>query len=206
MRILHHYWDGKMNPKYTILTLLLLSCSCVTIQTVNIGQKTSLERQLMGDFQKLNDTEYSAISVRGKIAQKMRNQFDTKFRLLRARQRHLFNLDDLNSFLLEDCLREKYGWQLISHDCDFVEKESEQKELRDKLIHEENTDRNEIFHFFTQRYHLETPVALTSLKDALQKLYLLSSPENTWFQAQANGAWRQRQHSPTELKSLENKE
>ncbi|MEE2961466.1 MAG: hypothetical protein VYA34_12040 [Myxococcota bacterium] len=194
-----------MNPKYTILSLFLLSCSCVTIQTVNIGQKTSLERQLMGDFQKLNEEEYSAISVRSKIAKKMRKQFDTKFRLLRARQRHLFNLDDLNRFLLEDCLREKHGWQLVTHHCDLAEKEAGAKELIDKLIREENTDRNEIFLFFTQRYNLNSRVELASLKDALQKLYLQSSPETTWFQPKENGAWRQRQQSQKHPKPLENK-
>jgi hypothetical protein len=115
-----------------------LGAGCITVHAVNIGQKTSLEMQLMGEFEPLTEEEQLAASVRAGPDAPSAARSDLEAAAVAARQRQLFNRDDLRTLKAAGCLGEARGAQLAARPCG---KEAEVEPLRTRLVAEENADR-----------------------------------------------------------------
>lgn len=121
---------------------LLCTTACFTLNTVNVGQKTSLEKQLMGDVTPLSDEELLAASVRAGPAVTEAALLAMQENALRARERQLFNRDDIRSLKTQGCLGEGLQAQLKARPCSGDKTANSQvKTLRDRLVYEENADR-----------------------------------------------------------------
>lgn len=118
-----------------------LACAgCITVTTVNIGSKTSLEKQLMGEFEPLTEEEALVSSVRAAPVGASAAQDDGQAAALGARQRQLFNRDDLRSFKAAGCLGEALEAKLAARDCE-RSRDPSAAALLQKLLAEENADR-----------------------------------------------------------------
>jgi len=108
-----------------LLTVLLSLSACVTLETVAIGQKTALERQLMGPFEGFSEEELLVSSVRAAALGRVRAQQlargetpqTTAQRALAARRRQLFNRDELNAGRRAACIGEALGARVALRPC-----------------------------------------------------------------------------------------
>ena len=91
---------------------------CITVTTVNIGTKTSLERQLVGELEPLTDDQLLAASVRAQPQLVAGSLADLQAGAVAARRRQLFNRDDINEAKQLGCLGEALGAELVVRPCD----------------------------------------------------------------------------------------
>ena len=125
---------------------VLLACGasgCITVTTVNIGSKTSLEKQLMGEFEPLSDQEVLVSSVRAAPVGATADDDTRQAGALAARQRQLFNRDDVRELKAAGCLGEALEAKLVRRDCDKI-KDAPTAALVQRLLGEENADRQVI--------------------------------------------------------------
>ncbi len=130
-----------MRNKLTILLLPLAACT-ITTRPVNIGTKTALERQLMGELEPLSDEQLLAASVRAPSRDPEVAGLDhTQAYAMAARRRQVFNRDEVDELKARGCLGEAKSAMLVTRDC---QASAEDAARREKLLGEENTDRNAI--------------------------------------------------------------
>ena len=120
---------------------LLTATGCVTVTTVNIGQKTSLERQLMGEFEPLSQEQALVASVRavGGTAPAAANPADEV--VWAARRRQLFNRDDVQELKTQGCVGEGANATLVEHSCTA---NAVDPTLRPRMLTQENADRQTV--------------------------------------------------------------
>lgn len=124
--------------------MTFLAAGCIRTNSVTIGRKTDLERQLMGRLEPLSEEELLASSVRDSENESSRSESgalqELEGRAIAARRRQLFNRDDLRALASAGCVGEATKGTLESRPCDG----SELLEIRDRLVAEENADRSAI--------------------------------------------------------------
>ena len=152
--------------KSTIVALLSLglSWSCVRITTVNVGQKTSLERQLIGNFEPLTDDEILVATVRAKHGMSVAAGDEVQ-RVLAARRRQLFNEDDISRLQEAGCTEETEDATLSVRDCS--PEDAVLLEIQKRVIEEENQDRATIIDWALRRDPSLTP----GDRDKVVKIY-----------------------------------
>jgi hypothetical protein len=173
------------------LSLLVFACACVTTTQVNIGTKTSLERQLIGEFEPLTEEELLAASIRAEGGIGAGSMDAMQRRAVAGRRRQLFNRDDVEEMKGAGCLGEAPRAQLAKRDCTAVAKQEIAERLA-RLVREENEDREAIIDWAIA----VDPVLTPSDRDQVIALYnsLLRQQlrPGDWFQDEG-AAWVQRQ-------------
>ena len=171
---------------YTILIGCLLLSGCLTIKTVNISQKTSLEHQLMGSFEPLTEEEMLLSSVRDEAQMLQGQELSDDQAALASRRRQLFNRDDVERFKRQGCLGEALSGELVERSCENGSENS--KPILQRVLAEESADRQIIITWvISQHDHLQE-----AERDQVKKIYrqfiLSHSPQGTPFQ-DLSGTW-----------------
>lgn len=129
-----------MLNKLTLCAALSALAACtITTRPVNIGTKTALERQLMGQLEPLSEEQLLAASVRAPSRDPNHSGLDTnQAYAMAARRRQVFNKDEVNELKAQGCLGEAKDATLTVRPCDLT---PEVTARRDRLQAEENADR-----------------------------------------------------------------
>ena len=173
-----------MSPRCLCL-IGTLSVGCITVKAVTIGQKTALERQLMGELEPLTDEELLISSVRAPSP-----AISDGARALVARRRQLFNRDDIDELKASGCLGEAPQAILAPHPCDMAG-DPARALRRERLLREENADRATIIDWVVTTDATLTPRDRPQVAALYRGLLLQQAREGDWIQ-QDEGAWTQR--------------
>jgi hypothetical protein len=170
----------------TLLMVCLLLSGCLTIKTVNISQKTSLEHQLMGSFEPLTQEEMLLGSVRDEAQMIRAEELSKDQAAMTARRRQLFNRDDIERFKRLGCIGEALSGELVAKSCD--DDSARSKPLLERVLGEEIIDRQAIISWvISQHDHLQE-----SHRDQVKQIYrqfiLSRSPQGTPFE-NLDGNW-----------------
>ena len=131
-----------MRNRLTLIFLPALCACTITTRPVNIGTKTALERQLMGELEPLSDEQLLAASVRAPSNDPEVGGLDnTQAYAMAARRRQVFNRDELDELKQRGCLGEAKNALLMVRDCSPT---AEEAARRERLLAEENADREAI--------------------------------------------------------------
>jgi hypothetical protein len=127
----------------SLIFLLSAFAACtITTRPVNIGTKTALERQLMGQLEPLSDEQLLAASVRAPSRDPEQGGLDTtQAYAMAARRRQAFNKDEIDELKGQGCLGEAKDAMLAARPCDAT---ADAVTRRDRLLAEENDDRKAI--------------------------------------------------------------
>ncbi len=174
----------------SIPLLLVAAAAACGIRTnqVTIGQKTSLEKQLMGEVEPLTEEEMLAASVRapGGVHAGSRDALQT--RAVAARRRQLFNRDDLHELKANGCLGEAAGAALVARAC---RSDEATERLRQRLLREENADRQAIIDWALDVDPILTAADRPQAVELYGRLVRERARPGDWLQDD-DGTWRQR--------------
>jgi uncharacterized protein YdbL (DUF1318 family) len=179
-------------PARATLLLLLpaLTSGCITTTVVNIGQKSSLEKQLMGETEPLNEDELLVASVRDLTSPEASATDALTQRALAARKRQLFNRDDIDELRAAGCLGEALKGMLAGRPCDTL-KDADATKLRERMIEEENADRNAIIDWAVSVDPVLTRTDRPQVEELYHRLLLERAKPGELFQA-PDGSWTRR--------------
>lgn len=163
--------------------------ACFQVTTVNIGQKTSLEHQLVGELEPLTEEELLAASVRAAGGAAGGAMSELRQRAIAARRRQLFNRDDIEEHKKMGCLGEALAAQLVSRPCASLG--PVQARLRDRIVQEENQDRNAIIDWLVAADPVLTPTDRPEVVAVYRRLLFERSRPGDWMQ-EAGDTWVQR--------------
>lgn len=169
------------------VVLAAVSIGCITVTTVNIGQKTSLERQLIGEFEPLTQEEILSSSVRAAAGSGNVALDDLHQHAVAARRRQLFNRDDVDELKQRGCLGELHDAKLAVRDCEHADAPDIAERLQ-RLILEENEDRAAIIDWALAA----DPILTSADRDQVVKVYARMIRERAgageWFRSDS-GEW-----------------
>lgn len=126
-----------------ITTITFELAGCIRVATINISQKTSLERQLMGDLEPLSEEEILASSIRAAPGVDQSTTTQIQQLALDARRRQLFNRDDIDELTQAGCIGMKNDAILVMQPCDATHAPEVHARLV-SVLEQENHDRNVI--------------------------------------------------------------
>ncbi len=174
-----------------IAALGAANSACLTTNIINIGQKTSLEKQLMGEEEPLTEEEILASSVRapgGSVPAGSAD--DLQSRVLSARRRQLFNRDDVDELKAAGCLGEGLKAKLTRRPCD-ADSDPETARLTERMVNEENEDRHAIIVWAIGIDQVLTSADRPQIEAIYHRLVVERARAGDWVQAK-DGRWSRR--------------
>jgi hypothetical protein len=170
------------------LAVLTAGTACgIKVNTVNIGQKTSLEKQLMGEVEPLTEEQMLVASVRAPGGVQIGSRDELQMKAIAARRRQLFNRDDIDELKSAGCLGEALSAKLVARPCERTA-DQETAALREQLIAQERADRRAIIDWAIGTDPLLTAADRPQLVDLYHRLVLeranpgdsIQQPDGTW--------------------------
>ncbi len=123
--------------------LLLAATGCIRVAG-SVAKPTALERQLLGEYEQLDDELIWASSVRG-TADPLAPSFDVlKAQAVEQRGLQRFNEDDVVELKKERCLAESLEGTLVSRPCPLVQADQAISTRVERVVREENKARSTI--------------------------------------------------------------
>ncbi len=174
-----------MRNKLTLILLPALFACTITTRPVNIGTKTALERQLMGELEPLSDEQLLAASVRAPSDDPEVGGLDTtQAYAMAARRRQVFNRDEVDELKTRGCVGEAKNATLAVRDCN---PSAEEAARRDRLIGEENADREAILEWVATSEATFTGNGRGQLVDMYHRLLAERAKPGEWVEGP--GGW-----------------
>lgn len=174
-----------------VLVVITLSCSIKAPEVRVTGEKTALEREVIGTYHQMEEDTWMIASTRATKGEREVKISPEKQRVLEALQRQKFNKDDVDEFKKKGYVGENSEGLLEIRQSDELIEEGESLKLIQAIVEEENEDRETV---------VDRVIELNqSLKNAVRKnilvifaqMYQENSPVGTWIQRQF-GEWEKK--------------
>lgn len=165
------------------MILIFLSCSIKSPEFTITGQKTNLEQQVLGSYQRLQDDAIVTTSAR--TTTDIAKENGQQQAILQAMKNQRFNKDEIDELKSEHVIGEDNQGFLQVRSTEKYEKDEKYRTLVDGLVETENSDR----HIIYQRVLL-----MNDIKDADQTsaifatMQIEQSRPGTLIQL-SNGEW-----------------
>ena len=171
-----------------ILVVFGTQCSVKAPEVTVTGEKTALENQVIGTYEKIEQETWLVASVRSSGNQESRKISPEQQRILDAVQNRKFNKDEINEFKREGVIGENSQGFLEERPHPKMTENSEYRQRVLDLIKEENHDREVIMN---RVFELNDEAAKTS-KDEVYSIFAKMQRDNTesdcWVQL-PSGDW-----------------
>lgn len=170
------------------IILLFICCSVKAPEVRVTGEKTALEKEVLGTYHEMEEDTWmiaSSRSVKGEGKVKMSPE---KRRVLEALQDQKFNKDDIDEFKRKGYVGENNEGFLEIRLSDDLSQDGEQLAMVQEILEEENGGREIIM---GRVIELNDALKKTTRKDVLAifaKMNQENSPKGTWIQF-PDGRW-----------------
>jgi len=172
----------------------LLFSGCVSAKINVVDERTALENQILGSYQRLDRDMQLLASVRAgekaKPGAEKRPLVDARRRAIQARRVIQFNADDVDELKRLGCLGETKAGKLAGHDCEATSDAAVKKRL-DRLVESENEARAVILSFIVTESPDLTEKNLPQLKQAFVRMRREDAKAGEWIQLDS-GAWQKK--------------
>lgn len=182
-----------MNKNITLLMifiggLLIIECSVKAPEVKITGEKTALENQVIGTYQEIEQDSWTIASVRATTPGKKQTMSEEKKKVLAAVQNRRFNKDDVNEFKRDGVVGENNKGFLEIRDYEKLNNDSEYRKRVEKIIEDENRDRQIIMDRAIQINERIAQADEQAVAKIFAKIYQDASEPNTWIQLD-DGTW-----------------
>lgn len=168
--------------------MLLLACSVQAPEVRVTGEKTALEQEVLGTYERLEEDTWMVASSRAARKEDAGNLSEDKSNVLEAIRRQKFNKDDIDEFKRRQFAGEA-GNGLLEIRVDALPTEdSLQVQLVHEIVAEENTDRSVIMNRVIE---LKTSLQEASREEVTKifaRMYQGNSEKGVWIQT-PDGSW-----------------
>ena len=123
------------------LVLAFSNCAVKAPEVRITGEKTALEKQILGTYARIEEDVWMVASVRSSEAGEKVVISEEKKQVLEAMQSREFNKDDIDEFKKDGCVGENNQGLLELRLCAKLEKDPEYKALVQRIVEEDNRDR-----------------------------------------------------------------
>jgi uncharacterized protein YdbL (DUF1318 family) len=165
------------------------ACS-ITVTPINVGTKTSLERQLVGELEPLSEEQLLAASVRAQAHLGTGSLADLQAAAVDARRRQLFNRDDIDEAKKLGCLGEAREAVLATRPCEAARDSTMAARLA-RLVSEENADRRAIIDWAVAADSSLTPADRPEVVHVYHRLLVEAARAGDWLEDD-EGHWQRR--------------
>ena len=167
---------------------LLLSCSIKAPEVRVTGEKTALEQEVLGTYERLEEDTWMVASSRSARKGDAGALSDEKSNVLDAIRRQKFNKDDIDEFKRNGWAGEALNGLLQIRENDLSKNDSLQVQLVTDIVAEENADRSVIMNRVIE---LKTSLQEASREEVMRifsRMYQGNSEKGVWIQAE-DGSW-----------------
>lgn len=169
--------------------LMLLSACSVQAPEVRVtGEKTALEQEVLGTYERLEEDTWMVASSRSARKEDAGEMSEDKSNVLEAIRRQKFNKDDIDEFKRKQYAGETAGGLLEIRESALPADDSSQVNLVRDIIAEENADRSVIMNRVIE---LKTSLQEASREEVMSifaRMYQSNSEKGVWIQA-PDGSW-----------------
>jgi uncharacterized protein YdbL (DUF1318 family) len=170
------------------LAFLVLGCSIKAPEVKVTGEKTALEREVVGTYHQMEEDTWMIASTRAEKGEGKVKISPEKQKVLEALQEQKFNKDDIDEFKRKEYVGENNQGYLEIRTSEELTQDPEKMKFVNEIVQEENNDREIIMG------------RVIELKDSLKKavkndvlaifaqMNQDNSPEGTWIQL-PDGRW-----------------
>lgn len=171
-----------------VVVFIISNCSVKSPEVKITGEKTALENQVIGTYQEIEQDSWTIASVRSSSGAKTQPMSDEKKKVLTAVQNRRFNKDDINEFKRDGVIGENNKGFLEIRDDQKLDKDEEYRKRVEKIIADENRDRQIIKNRAIQVNEQIAQAGEESVDQVFAKIYQDESEAGTWLQL-ADGTW-----------------
>jgi hypothetical protein len=167
-----------------------VSCSVRLPEVVNVtGEKTSLEREILGTYSLMREDTWMAASTRAPSPPPdSASMSPEKRRSLEALQEQAFNRDDVEEFKRKGWVGESNDGRLALRAPAGTEPGPEDRALVDAILAEENADRAVILGRVVELNDALKRAVPRDVSAVFARMYQDNSPGGTWVQ-KPDGQW-----------------
>jgi uncharacterized protein YdbL (DUF1318 family) len=176
------------NSALFVLVVLLAGPACLTFTTVNVGTKTSLEHQLVGELEPLSEDELLVASVRADPGTPLGALEDLQVRAISARRRQIFNRDDVDELKGLGCVGESKTAELVARECSAPD---EVRARISQVLADENDDRRAILDWAIATDAALTPADRPQVVLVYRRLLHERAKAGEWLEGD-DGRWTRR--------------
>jgi len=169
--------------------IVFLSCTISAPELRVTGEKTAIEREVIGTYDRIKQDTWMIASTRG-TGHRQAVVSPEKRRVLEAIQRQKFNKDDIEEFKKKGFVGEDiHGFLFVREEA--LASSPETESLVREIVEEENEDREVIIGRIIEINGSLTESARKSIEQVFARMYQENSPKGTWIQ-NADGTWQKK--------------
>ncbi len=174
--------------KKGLLLLLILGCSIHAPEVRVTGEKTALEREVVGTYEQMEEDTWMIASTRAVEGESEVKVSPEKRAVLEALQNQKYNRDDIDEFKLKGFVGENNQGFLEIRALESLEQNPEQMELVQTIVQEENEDRETVMERVIELNESLKKAVRDDILSIFAKINQENSAEGTWIQ-EPNGSW-----------------
>jgi uncharacterized protein YdbL (DUF1318 family) len=169
-------------------SVLVAACSIKPPEFRVTGEKTALEKEILGTYHQMREDTWMVASTRGPETRAAAPMSPEKKRSLDALQEQAFNRDDVEEFKRNGWIGEtNEGWLEVRESAD-LPRNAERRKFLDDIAREENDDRRVILERVVELNDALKRAVPKDVSAVFAKMYQENSPKGTWIQ-QPDGTW-----------------
>jgi uncharacterized protein YdbL (DUF1318 family) len=170
------------------LLTLTFSCSIRAPEVRVTGEKTSLEREVVGTYEQMEEDTWMIASTRSERSEEEVKISPEKRRVLEVLQEQKFNKDDVDEFKEKGYVGENNQGFLEIRSPEKVAENPEEMELVQEIVREENNDREIIMERVIELNDNLKKSHREEIFGIFARMNQENSPSGTWIQ-KSNGDW-----------------
>jgi uncharacterized protein YdbL (DUF1318 family) len=187
---------GFMRAKASIkipIVLFLTAASACSIKAPEVrltGEKTSLEKEILGTYHQMREDTWMVASTRDAVetTRPAASMSPEKKRSLDALREQEFNKDDVEEFKQKGFIGETNEGRLWVRPSDELSRISETARLVGEVVQEENADRQIIIERVVELNDALKRAVPKDVFAVFAKMYQENSPAGSWIQ-KSDGSW-----------------
>ncbi|MCK4830251.1 DUF1318 domain-containing protein [bacterium] len=171
-----------------VFVSLLVGCSIKAPEVRVTGERTALEQEVIGTYQRMEEDTWMIASTRAAEGEGRVKISPEKKKVLEAMQSQKFNKDDIDEFKKKGYVGENNEGLLETRPSKQLSEKQQTVKLVQEILKEENIDRMVVMERVIE---LNDSLEKTDRKDVLNVFARMNqdnSPKGTWIQ-KSDGVW-----------------
>ncbi|HHS12581.1 MAG TPA: DUF1318 domain-containing protein [bacterium] len=170
------------------LLFLVTQCSIKAPEVRVTGEKTALEREVLGTYHQLEEDTWMVASMRSSRREGEVRLSPEKERVLEAMQTQKFNKDDVDEFKRKGLVGESKDGMLVIRSSKILEENPEMDRLVREIVQEENENRTLIMNRVVELNDRLRESRQEEILNIFARMNQENSPRGTWIERD-DGTW-----------------